>query len=54
MTGISTDNGSPVTFTLVAVDSLAAPGFFSIVLSDGDTNTGALISGSNQQRGNSA
>jgi hypothetical protein len=48
MPGISTDNGSPVTFTLVLVDRLAPPGFFSIVLSDGHTNTGALISGSIQ------
>jgi hypothetical protein len=45
--GLGTDNGLPVTFTMVAVDSsLVPPGLFSITLSDGYTNTGNLIDGS--------
>jgi hypothetical protein len=45
--GLGTDNGLPVAFTLVAVDStLAAPGAFSITLSDGYTVSGSLLSGS--------
>ena len=45
--GLGSDNGVPVTFTIVAVDStLAPPGLFSITLSDGYTNTGALLDGS--------
>jgi hypothetical protein len=45
--GSGTDNGLPVTFTMIAVDStLAAPGSFSITLSDGYVLTGSLLSGS--------
>jgi len=45
--GLGTDNGLPVAFTLVAVDSLlAAPGKFSIVLSNGYSVSGNLLSGS--------
>lgn len=47
LTGSGTDNGSPVTFTIVAADSsLAAPGLFSITLSDGYNNSGNLLDGS--------
>lgn len=47
LTGLGTDNGSPVTFTIVAVDSqLVPPGKFSITLSNGYTNTGSLRAGS--------
>jgi hypothetical protein len=47
LTGTGTDNGSPVTFTIVAADSsLAAPGLFSITLSDGYNNNGNLLDGS--------
>jgi hypothetical protein len=47
LAGSGTDNGSPVTFTVVAVDSsLVAPGMFTITLSDGYTNTGNLLAGS--------
>jgi hypothetical protein len=47
LTGSGTDNGSPVTFTIVAADSsLVAPGLFSITLSDGYNNTGNLLDGS--------
>jgi hypothetical protein len=46
-TGSGTDNGSPVAFTIVAADSsLAAPGLFSITLSDGYKNSGNLLDGS--------
>jgi hypothetical protein len=45
--GLGTNNGLPVAFTIVAVDSsLAPPGLFSITLSDGYTNSGSLLSGS--------
>jgi hypothetical protein len=45
--GLGVDNGLPVTFTLVAVDStLVAPGAVSITLSDGYTASGNLLSGS--------
>ncbi len=45
--GLGTNNGSPVAFTIVAVDSsLVAPGMFSITLSDGYTNSGHLLDGS--------
>ena len=41
------NNGSPVAFTIVAADSsLAAPGLFSITLSDGYNNSGSLLDGS--------
>ena len=47
MTGLGTNNGLPVAFTIVAVDStLVPPGMFSITLSDGYTNSGNLIDGS--------
>jgi hypothetical protein len=47
ITGFGTNNGSPVAFTIVAVDSsLVAPGMFSITLSDGYTNSGHLLDGS--------
>ena len=45
--GLGTDNGLPVAFTIVVVDSsLLPPGFFSITLSDGYSNSGNLLSGS--------
>jgi hypothetical protein len=45
--GLGTDNGLPVAFTIVAVDSsLVPPGLFSITLSDGYTNSGNLLVGS--------
>lgn len=47
ITGLGTNNGLPVAFTIVAVDStLVAPGMFSITLSDGYTNSGHLLDGS--------
>src|SRR5467141_3578097 len=46
LTGTGTNNGRPVTFTIVAADSsLAAPGLFGITLSDGYSNSGALLDG---------
>ncbi len=45
--GLGTNNGFPVAFTIVAVDSsLVPPGLFSITLSDGYSNSGSLLSGS--------
>src|SRR5207245_9593939 len=45
--GLGTNNGLPVAFTIVAVDSsLVPPGMFSITLSDGYSNTGNLLTGS--------
>jgi hypothetical protein len=45
--GLGTDNGLPVAFTIVGVDSsLVPPGLFSITLSDGYTNSGNLLDGS--------
>ncbi len=45
--GMGTNNGLPVAFTIVAVDSsLVPPGLFSITLSDGYTNSGHLVDGS--------
>jgi hypothetical protein len=45
--GLGTNNGLPVAFTIVAVDSsLVPPGLFSITLSDGYTNSGRLLDGS--------
>jgi hypothetical protein len=45
--GLGTNNGLPVAFTIVAVDSsLVPPGMFTITLSDGYTNTGSLLTGS--------
>jgi hypothetical protein len=47
ISGLGTNNGFPVAFTIVAVDSsLVPPGLFSITLSDGYINTGSLLSGS--------
>ena len=47
LTGSGTDNGVPVTFTIVAADSsLAPPGFVAITLTDGYTNSGNLLDGS--------
>jgi hypothetical protein len=47
LVGTGTDNGVPVTFTIVAGDtSLAPPGLFSITLSDGYSNSGAPLDGS--------
>jgi hypothetical protein len=44
--GLGTNNGSQVAFTIVMVDSsLVPPGFFSITLSDGYSNTGSLLAG---------
>jgi hypothetical protein len=45
--GLGTNNGLPVAFTIVAVDStLVPPGLFSITLSDGYSNIGNLLDGS--------
>jgi hypothetical protein len=45
--GVGTDNGAPVAFTIIALDSaLAAPGLYSITLSDGYANSGSLVAGS--------
>jgi hypothetical protein len=45
--GLGTNNGLPVAFTIVAVDStLVPPGLFSITLSNGYTNSGKLLDGS--------
>lgn len=45
--GSGTDNGVPVAFTIVGADSsLAAPGVFSITLSDGYSNSSSLLDGS--------
>ena len=45
--GLGTDNGRPVTFTIIAVDStVVPPGIFSIILSDGYSNSGKLLNGS--------
>jgi hypothetical protein len=47
MTGLGTNNGLPVAFTIVAVDSsLVPPGAFSITLSNGYANSGNLLDGS--------
>ena len=45
--GLGTNNGLPVAFTIVAVDSsLVPPGAFSITLSNGYINSGNLLDGS--------
>ena len=45
--GLGTNNGLPVAFTIVAVDSsMVPPGLFSITLSDGYTDSGNLLDGS--------
>jgi len=45
--GLGTNNGLPVAFTIVAVDSsLVPPGMFSITLSDGYSNSGSFLTGS--------
>jgi len=47
LAGLGTNNGRSVSFTIVAADSsLAAPGLFSITLSDGYNNSGSLLDGS--------
>jgi len=47
LTGSGTNNGSPVTYSISAADSsLAAPGLFTITLSNGYSNTGTLLDGS--------
>jgi len=47
LSGLGTNNGLPVAFTIVAVDSsLVPPGLFSITLSDGYNNSGNLLDGS--------
>jgi hypothetical protein len=47
LAGAGTNNGLPVNFTIIAADSsLAAPGLFSITLSNGYTNSGSLLDGS--------
>lgn len=47
LVGSGTNNGLPVTFTIVAADSsLAAPGLFTITLSTAYMNTGAPADGS--------
>ena len=44
--GLGTNNGLPVAFTIVAVDSsLVPPGMFSITLSNGYANSGNLLDG---------
>jgi hypothetical protein len=44
--GLGVNNGLPVAFTIVAVDSsLVPPGMFSITLSDGYSNSGTLLDG---------
>ena len=46
ITGLGTDNGLPVAFSVVGVDSsIVPPGLFSIALSDGYTNSGNLLDG---------
>ena len=47
LVGIGTNNGAAVSFSIIAADSsLAAPGLFSITLSNGYSNSGALLDGS--------
>jgi hypothetical protein len=46
--GNGTHNGSPVTFTLVAANGAAGIGAFNLVLSDGYSVSGTLLSGSIQ------
>jgi hypothetical protein len=46
--GGGTDNGNPVTFTMVAVENGSLPGVFSLTLSDGYAISGTLLSGSIQ------
>jgi hypothetical protein len=43
--GTGTNNGSPVTFTAVAVHGAAGIGAFSLTLSDGYNNSGTLLDG---------
>jgi hypothetical protein len=47
MAGLGNNNGLPVAFTIVATDSsVVPPGFFSITLSSGYSNSGRLLDGS--------
>ena len=48
LTGTGTDNGLPVTFTMVGSDSTVVPGSFSLTLSDGYSISGPLSSGAIQ------
>jgi hypothetical protein len=48
--GTGTHNGSPVSFTLVAVNGPAGTGNYSLVLSDGYSVNGTLLNGSIQLR----
>jgi len=48
--GTGTHNGTPVSFTLVAVNGLAGVGSYSLVLSDGYSVSGTLLDGSIQLR----
>ena len=48
MLGTGTHNGSPVSFTLVAVNGAAGVGAYSLTLSDGYSVSGTLLSGSIQ------
>jgi hypothetical protein len=48
--GSGTDNGAPVTFTLVAVNGPAGVGSYSLVLSDGYSIGGTLLSGAIEVR----
>jgi hypothetical protein len=48
--GTGTHNGKPVTFTMVAVNGVAGIGTFNLVLSDGYSVSGTLLSGSIQLR----
>jgi hypothetical protein len=46
MTGTGLDNGIPVTFTLIAIDHDGLiPAAYSLVLSDGYSFIGTLVSG---------
>jgi hypothetical protein len=48
--GEGTNAGRPVSFTMVGLDNGLVPGVFSLVLSDGYSISGALLSGSIQLR----
>jgi hypothetical protein len=48
--GDGTNNGNPVTFTMVAVDNGLLPGVFTVMLSDGYAVSGTLLSGFIQLR----
>jgi hypothetical protein len=48
--GDGTNAGHPVTFTMLGIDKGSLPGFFSLILSDGYSVGGTLLSGSIQLR----